>query len=98
MSNSSVVKQYIVREFLPDVAAEDVADDYDLIASGVVDSLSLLRLIDWLEREFEIPIDDIEISEKDFVTVNAICEFIDRETRSRVSSSDQDFERLGETA
>jgi len=86
-----VIKQYIVREFLPDVAAEELADDYDLIASGVVDSLSLLRLIDWLETEFEIPIDDIEISEKDFVTVAAICEFIDRESEPRV-------ERLGESA
>jgi acyl carrier protein len=96
VSNSSVVKQYIVHEFLPDVAAEDLADDYDLIASGVVDSLSLLRLIDWLQSEFEIPIDDIEISEKDFVTVAAICEFIARETRPRESAPEPGLERLGE--
>ncbi len=63
-------------------------NDYDLIANGVVDSLGLLRLIGWLETRFEIPIDDIEIAEKDFVTVDAICEFIEREARPSVSLAD----------
>lgn len=78
MSNSEVVKEYLVSEFLPDVAPGDLADDYDLIATGVVDSLGVLRLVSWLENRFDIPVDDIDISEQDFVTVSAICQFIDR--------------------
>jgi acyl carrier protein len=78
VSNSEVVKEYIVSEFLPDVAASDLADDYDLIATGVIDSLGLLRLISWLETRFDIPVDDIDISEQDFVTVTAISQFIER--------------------
>lgn len=78
MSNSDAIKEYIVSEFLPDVAASDLADDYDLIASGVVDSLGLLRLVSWLETTFALPVDEFEISEQDFVTVTAICQFIDR--------------------
>lgn len=81
MSNSDAIKEYIVREFVPDLAASDLADDYDLIANGVVDSLGLLRLVSWLETTYSIPVDDIEINEQDFVTVNAISEFIDRESR-----------------
>lgn len=78
MSYSDTIKSYIVREFVPDITTDDLADDYDLIANGVVDSLGLLRLISWLETTFSIPVDDIEINERDFVTVTAICEFIDR--------------------
>jgi acyl carrier protein len=81
VSNSDAIKEYIVSEFLPDVEVGDLADDYDLIASGVVDSLGLLRLVSWLETTFSIPVDDIEISEQDFVTVTAICQFIERESR-----------------
>jgi acyl carrier protein len=88
VSNSEVIKEHIVQEFLPDVPTADLANDYDLIANGVVDSLGLLRLIGWLETRFEIPIDDIEIAEKDFVTVDAICEFIEREARPSVSLAD----------
>lgn len=78
MGNSDTIKSFIVREFVPDITTDDLTDDYDLIANGVVDSLGLLRLISWLETAFSIPIDDIEINEQDFVTVTAICEFIDR--------------------
>lgn len=82
MSNSDAIKNYIVREFVPDITADDLADDYDLIANGVVDSLGLLRLISWLETTYSIPVDDIEISEQDFVTVAAINRFIDREAHN----------------
>lgn len=78
MSYSEVVKEYIVSEFLLDVAASDLADDYDLLATGVIDSLGVLRLISWLETRFDIPTDDIDIAEQDFVTVTAICQFIER--------------------
>jgi acyl carrier protein len=78
VSNSDTIKSYIVREFVPDITADDLADDYDLIANGIVDSLGLLRLISWLEDTYAIPVDDIEINEQDFVTVTAICGFIDR--------------------
>jgi acyl carrier protein len=84
MSNAEVVKKYIVTEFLPDVAVEELEDGYDLLASGVIDSLGLLRLVSWLETEFELPIDDVEIVEQDFVSVDAICAFIDRVGVARV--------------
>jgi acyl carrier protein len=82
VSNSDVVKEYIVSEFLPDVSADDLTDDYELIATGVIDSLGVLRLIGWLETRFDIPVDDIDISELDFVTVNAINQFIERTART----------------
>jgi acyl carrier protein len=82
VSNSDVVKEYIVSEFLPDVSADDLTDDYELIATGVIDSLGVLRLIGWLETRFDIPVDDIDISELDFVTVNAISQFIERTART----------------
>jgi acyl carrier protein len=81
VSHSDVVKEYIVNEFLPDVSPSDLTDDYELIATGVIDSLGVLRLISWLETRFDIPVDDIDISELDFVTVNAISQFIDRTAR-----------------
>lgn len=72
------VKQYIVRQFMPDIAVDELDADYDLIASGVIDSLSLLRVITWLGTYFEIPVDDIEITEQNFASVHAVCELIER--------------------
>lgn len=82
------IKRYIVTQFLPDVQPDQLSDDYDLIANGVIDSLGLLRVITWLGDHFDIPIDDIEIAEQDFVSVAAIGRFVDREKRSQVTVSE----------
>jgi acyl carrier protein len=72
------IKQFIFAEFLPGVAADQLADDYDLVANGVIDSLGLLRVVTWLEGHFNIPMDEVDISERDFVSVAAICRFVER--------------------
>ena len=78
MDTELTVKQFIVDEFIPDVPVDELEADYDLIANGVIDSLGLLRVISWLENEYNIPIDDVEITEQDFVTVTAIVSFVER--------------------
>lgn len=81
MDHKQVIKEYIVSEFIPDIQAAQLDDDYDLIAAGVIDSISLLRVITWLENRFDIPVDDVELAEKNFASVAAICEFVDRAAR-----------------
>ncbi|MGW4800040.1 phosphopantetheine-binding protein, partial [Nonomuraea sp. NPDC004297] len=81
---SLAIKQYIVREFLPDIAPEELDDDYDLVDNGVVNSLSLLPIINWLADRYDIPIDDVDISMNDFLSVAAIRRFVSRTTRERV--------------
>jgi acyl carrier protein len=78
MDKLSAVKQFIVDEFIPDIPVDELEADYDLIANGVIDSLGLLRVISWLENQYNIPIDDIEITEQDFVTATAIVSFVER--------------------
>lgn len=79
MSDHRTIKEFIVEEFAHDVAADQLTDDLDLIASGIVDSLGLLRLITWLGARYDIPIDDVDITESDFATVAAIGRFVRRE-------------------
>jgi len=84
-SYADQIKEFIFAEFLPGVTSDQLADDYDLVANGVIDSLGLLRVVSWLENRFDIPIDEVDISEQDFVSVAAICEFVDRTARPEVS-------------
>jgi acyl carrier protein len=84
MDNVLAVKQYIISEFIPDIQVDQLDADYDLIASGVIDSLSLLRIVTWLAADFGIPVDEIEIAEENFTSVSAICELIDRGKQSQI--------------
>lgn len=72
------VKEYIVTTFLPDVTADQLRSDYNLLANGAIDSLGLLKLIAWLEERFQISIDDVEIAPEDFRSVDSICKFIEK--------------------
>jgi acyl carrier protein len=72
------ITQYIVAEYLPDTPAEELEADYDLIATGVVTSLQLLRLIGWLGDRYDIPFGDLEISPNDFRSVAVIAGLVSR--------------------
>ena len=85
MDRRDAIKRFIVAEFAPDISTADLADDYDLIDGGVVDSLGLLKVIGWLESEFGVPIDDVELAPENFRSVTEINEFVARHvTNERV--------------
>jgi acyl carrier protein len=72
------VKKYIIENFASDVQEEDLTDDYDLLESGLVNSLGLLRLISWLGERFDIAVDEVDISADAFRSVAAIRDFIEK--------------------
>jgi methoxymalonate biosynthesis acyl carrier protein len=86
VSTTQTVKEYIVAEYLPGTSPDELDPSYDLLDTGVVDSLRLLQLISWVERQYRIPIDDVEISPDDFRSVHAICAFIDSANSTRTSA------------
>jgi acyl carrier protein len=72
------IKQFIVEEFMPDVPAEELDSDFDLLTGGVVDSLGLLKVVAWLEEEFDVAVDESELGPESFRTVTAIKEYVDQ--------------------
>lgn len=78
------IQERIVTAHAPDLAGEDIPRDYDLLANGVVDSLSLLALVEWIQSSFDVPVTDVEISPADFRTIDAIADFIGTNTGPRL--------------
>lgn len=70
------VRNYIVTYHAPDLAHDEIPDDYDLVGTGVVDSLALLELIEWLQSHFGISILDVDITPQDFKSIGAITRFV----------------------
>ncbi len=84
MTHTDTIKQFILEEFLPDVAPEDLTTDHDLLADGVIDSLGLLKLIAWVEDRFALAVDDTALDPDNFRSVAAIDAFISRASASAV--------------
>jgi acyl carrier protein len=56
------LRAYILENFLPGEDAKNLTDDTELKESGILDSLSTLKLVTFLEEQFgvEFEADDLE--------------------------------------
>ncbi len=58
--------------------ADEIKEDESLIASGYIDSLGIIELINYLENTFNIRIYDSEVIPENFDTIRCISEYIQR--------------------
>ena len=70
------VRTYILKEFLPGVAASELTDDTPLISGGILDSLATVKLVAVLEEHYGIEIQPHEASVTHLNTVNDIAALI----------------------
>lgn len=78
MDRIALVARFVVDEFLPDVPVGDLHPDDDLQADGIVDSLGVLRIIAWLQDEFGLDPDTIELDPEAFRSVRTITALLER--------------------
>jgi acyl carrier protein len=72
----SIICAYISRELVNKPELLPLKNDTPLIESGILDSLSVLKLVLYLEEEFHISMDDFELVPENFNTVEAICTYL----------------------
>ena len=64
----------------PDFPLQEVDGDLSLVESGLIDSLALLQIITYLEQTYDIDFREKGIDPGELRSVNAILEFVARET------------------
>ncbi|KAF6569871.1 hypothetical protein JDW19_21535 [Paenibacillus polymyxa] len=79
MSVLTTISDYLRRELASDPGL-DWDEHTNLLASGILDSLSIVRLIVFLEEEYQISLDNY-LELKNFESVSAMAAVIERETR-----------------
>ena len=72
----SRIRAFVVESFLymrPEfvLGAED-----SLLGSGVIDSMGVMEMIEFLEEEFGVIVDDRDITEENLGTLNAIAGYV----------------------
>ena len=80
----TVINDYISRELVQDPALLPLANETSLLDTGILDSLSLLRLVVFLEERFGITMGDADLLPENFASVNTICAYLRaRESRQQ---------------
>ncbi|HXM20928.1 MAG TPA: acyl carrier protein [Terriglobales bacterium] len=70
------LRQYILSEFLPGEKPANLRDDTPLRTSGVLDSVTTLRLVSFVEERYGIEVEAHEAGVENFDTVAAIASFV----------------------
>jgi acyl carrier protein len=74
MSTRARIRQYIVESFFVD----DFSDQDSFLRNSIVDSLGMLELIAFLEKEFVIKITDAELVPENLDSLAKVCAFVER--------------------
>ncbi len=79
----AIINGYISSELVQDASLLPLGNATSLLETGVLDSLSLLRLVVFIQEQFGIVVDDVDLVPENFDTVDAICAYL----RSREGAS-----------
>jgi acyl carrier protein len=74
----SKLKTFILSEFLPGESADNLGDDTPLRTSGILDSLSTIKLVSFVEDTFGIEIEAHETGIQDFDRIEDIAALVAR--------------------
>ncbi len=71
MSPRTSIERFILDEILMG-SRDSIGPDESLLASGVIDSLALLRLIGFIEEHFDVVVEDDEVVPENFESINVM--------------------------
>ena len=71
-----VIKSYILEEFLPGENPAELTDSTPLITGGILDSLATIKLVEFLEEQFQIEIQAHETMIEYLNTISDIVKLV----------------------
>lgn len=70
------LRAYIEQNFLYMHPGVELRNDEDMLAKGVIDSLGFVEIVEEIQDRYSIEILDVEITEENFGSIDAISAFI----------------------
>ena len=77
------IKDFILSEFLEGESPDALGPDTRLLSGSILDSLSVLRLVSYLEEQFEIEFDADQVDSDHFDSVVEIAELVQSKLGAR---------------
>jgi acyl carrier protein len=77
MQTADKIRAYISEQLLFDDGSRSIANDTPLFG-GVIDSIGLIELVGFLEKDFGIQIDDADLTAENFESVTTIADLVTR--------------------
>jgi acyl carrier protein len=75
------IRAYIQERFLKNTSSSELSDTTPLISGGIIDSISTMQLISFLEKEFDFEFQPHEVDRENLDSINIISDFVYTKTK-----------------
>lgn len=86
MDTKQSLRHFILGELLDGTYSDELADDQDLLISGLIDSLGVVRMISFIEESMEVPVPPEDVTLENFQTVDKIAAYLAQRTSKALST------------
>jgi acyl carrier protein len=76
MDTKKELKDFILKELLDKDDLDELDDDQDLLISGLVDSLGVVRMVNFIEQSMDIHVPPEDVTLENFQTVQNITNYL----------------------
>ena len=76
------ILHFVKTEILGEHSDVELCADDDLLASEIVDSMGVMRLIGFIEDKFSVKVPPEDVTIENFFSVNAMCNYLSRRAAS----------------
>ena len=80
MQTIDTLKKYIRDELAPEYDLNDLDAEQSLIETGILDSMGIVKLVAFIEAEYQIKVEDEDLLPENFEKISSIAELISRKT------------------
>lgn len=87
MNLANQLRDFIITEFGADHPGLAVEIDDDLLQRGVIDSMGVLQIVNFIEQNFGVRVGDDEITVENFQTIQAMARLIAGKTGPAASGN-----------
>jgi acyl carrier protein len=90
---STAVREFLLDRYGPRLAAKNasndvIADDYDLLRQGIIDSLGILEMVGAVESEFGIELDLENLDAEDLTKIGPFCRYVEQLSQLSMNRSE----------
>jgi acyl carrier protein len=85
MDVQTTLREFIQQNFLARKGGHDLSNDESLLETGLVDSAGIFELVGFIERTFNVEIDDADIVPENFESVNTLSAYVTSKLGTRTS-------------
>lgn len=78
MDTAKIVREYILTDLVDGGERRPIGDDDDLLGEGIIDSMGVLRLVSFVEEQFEMRIPDEDVTVDNFRSLRALTDYLAR--------------------